>query len=79
MNTQKKLLKEADSKVLDAVKVLANSKASLDEAQTMLIMNLSYSFQQLYVDDLTMLNDKITEAITAVNALAKKIRIQLKQ
>jgi len=79
MNTQKKLLKEADSKVLDAVKVLANSKASLDEAQTMLIMNLSYHFQQLYSEDLTVLNSKITEAIEAVNNLAKKIRVQLKQ
>jgi len=79
MNTEKKLLKEADSRVLDAVKVLANAKSNLDEAQTILIMNLSYHFQQIYGEDLTQINGEITQAINSLNELAKKIRTQLKQ
>jgi hypothetical protein len=80
MDTKDKLLfKEADNRVLDAIKVLANSKASLDQGQTMLVMNLSYHFQKLYGVELGEINSKVSEAIKALNDLAQKIRVELKQ
>jgi hypothetical protein len=79
MNTEKKLLKEADSRVQDAIKALSSAKASFDEGDTTIKMNLSHQFIKLYEEDLNDLSDKIENVTESVEALARKIRIQLKQ
>ena len=77
--TKKKLLKEADSRIIDAMKVFASAKTSLDESKTTLVMNLSYHFHELYATELTQINAEIATAVESINNLAMKIRKQLKQ
>jgi len=79
MNTKRKLLKETDSRVQDAIKALASAKASFDEGDTTMKMNLSHQFIKLYEEELNDLSDKIEDVTDSIEALARKIRIQLKQ
>ena len=78
-STEKKLLKEADNRVTDTIKVLASAKTSVVEGATALEMNLGHQFMKLYEAELAEINDKFADLTSSLSSFAKKIRTDLKQ